>query len=178
MTRALVLNASYEPLGVIPMRRAVWLVLDEKADIVSAREGEAIRSEQLTLDAPSVIRLRHYIKIPFSHGPGRPTIAGLVARDGKMCAYCAKRPVESIDHVIPRSRNGEHTWLNTVGACTPCNGRKADRTPAEAGMQLKVTPTVPPGGRWLIFALADLDPAWDDYFKVPTTKAALAALVT
>jgi ribosomal protein L37E len=75
----------------------------------------------------------------------------LYARDAFMCAYCGirhldKRAVEeylTIDHVMPRSRGGDHTWTNTVTSCSACNHGKADRTPEEAGMQLLYVPYAP-----------------------------------
>jgi 5-methylcytosine-specific restriction endonuclease McrA len=161
MSRTLVLNASYEVLGLVSVRRAVVLVLDEKADVVTAREGAPIRSAALVLEAPSVIRLRRYVKVPYRRGPGRPTLRALIARDGAACAYCAKRAATSIDHIVPRSRGGAHTWENTCAACRPCNSRKADRTPAEAHMTLRVTPIRPPGGAWLVVGIAEADPAWN-----------------
>lgn len=173
MTRALVLNASYEPLAVIPLKRAVILVLDEKAEIVSARDGEMFRSASVAVDVPTVIRLRRFVKVPYHRGPGRPTLRGLIARDGRDCAYCTKRVATTIDHVHPRSRGGQHTWENTVGACEKCNHRKADRTPREAGMTLRVTPHRPAGTNWLIFAVADIDPSWVEW--VPSGAAPAVA---
>jgi len=163
MSRTLVLNASYEVLGLVSVRRAVVLVLNEKADVVTAREGAPVRSATLWLETPSVIRLRRFVKVPYRRGPGRPTLRALVARDGSACAYCTKRPATSIDHIVPRSRGGEHTWENTCAACSPCNSRKADRTPAEARMTLRVTPNRPPGGAWLVVGIAEADPAWIEW---------------
>jgi 5-methylcytosine-specific restriction endonuclease McrA len=172
MTRALVLNASYEVLGVVSIRRAVILVLDEKADVVSARDGEQYRSASRAVDCPSVIRLRRFVKVPYRRHAGRPTLRGLVARDGPDCAYCARRRADSIDHVLPTSRGGRHEWDNTVAACTRCNGRKADRTPAEAGLSLRVTPTRPRASAWLVIGLVEPDPAWLEWIGDPTVSLA------
>ena len=46
MGRALVLNATYEPLCVVPARRAVVLVLADKAEVLHD-DGEAMHSEHL-----------------------------------------------------------------------------------------------------------------------------------
>jgi len=72
--------------------------------------------------------------------------AVLYARDFHICAYCAEEFNDSrltIDHVIPRSRGGKNTWMNTVSACKPCNVKKADRTPEEAKMHLIYVPYAP-----------------------------------
>jgi len=163
MSRTLVLNASYEVLGLVSVRRAVVLVLNEKADVVTAREGAPVRSATVCLDTPAVIRLRRFVKVPYRRGPGRPSLRALIARDGSACAYCTTRTATSIDHIVPRSRGGEHTWENTCAACRPCNSRKADRTPAEARMTLHVTPIRPPGGAWLVVGIAEADPAWSEW---------------
>jgi 5-methylcytosine-specific restriction endonuclease McrA len=68
--------------------------------------------------------------------------AGVLARDQRRCAYCLGRAT-TVDHVLPRSRGGRNTWLNTVAACEECNGRKGNRIPAEAGMRMRVEPSVP-----------------------------------
>ena len=124
MVRALVLNASYEPLCVVSTRRALMLVLDEKAELLHATDGQ-FRSARATVPEPSVVRLAHFIKVPY-----RARIAlnrrAVFARDGHRCQYCGK-PAENIDHVVPRSRGGTHSWDNVVAACRPCNTRKEDR---------------------------------------------------
>jgi 5-methylcytosine-specific restriction endonuclease McrA len=77
----------------------------------------------------------------FSRGPAWSR-AGVLQRDGRTCAYCG-RTATTIDHVLPRSRGGANSWLNTVAACGSCNHRKGDRTPAEARMPLRLKPTAP-----------------------------------
>lgn len=72
--------------------------------------------------------------------------ARLLRRDRMTCAYCGQRFAErdlSCDHIVPQARGGRWTWMNLVTACGPCNGRKADRTPEEAGMRLVYLPYVP-----------------------------------
>src|ERR687890_185054 len=126
MGSALVLNATYEPLGVVSARRAVVLVLGEKADLLHA-SGDEVHSERLTVPVPSVIRLRYVVKVPFVRRAALNRRA-VFARDGSRCQYCTA-PAESIDHVVPRSRGGEHVWENVVAACRPCNTAKRARSP-------------------------------------------------
>ncbi|MFM8826562.1 MAG: HNH endonuclease, partial [Actinomycetota bacterium] len=129
MRSALVLNATFEPLSVVPARRAACLVLADRAELI-ADDGTELRSSQLVLPSPSVVRLRHMVKAPFHR---RTTLSrrALFARDEYRCQYCGGF-ADSIDHIVPRSRGGRHEWENVAAACRPCNLRKRDRTPAEA----------------------------------------------
>jgi 5-methylcytosine-specific restriction endonuclease McrA len=163
MRQVLLLNATYEPLTTLPLRRAICLVLREKAEIVHHdATGACLRSATMSIEVPSVIRLRRYVRIPFrSRVP--LTRAALMRRDNFRCAYCGSR-AETIDHVIPRSRGGKHVWENCVASCMPCNHRKADRLLEELGWTLRVTPVVPRGAHWrLIGAMHDGDPLWAPY---------------
>lgn len=156
--RVLVLNASDEPLAVTGLRRAVGLVLAGKADVVAAREK--LHSVTREIDLPLVVRLRSYVHVPHRRVAKGPSLAGLKARDGEWCAYCTKRPASTIDHVVPRSRGGEHLWENTVACCAKCNNRKGAKTPHEAGLRLGVTPKRPSSQLWLSIALSGFDEAW------------------
>ena len=142
MRRALVLNATYEPLSVVSARRAVCLVLAEKAEVLHDDEAP-MRSAHLELRTPLVIRLRYMVKVPYHR---RTTLSrrAVFARDAHRCQYCGGH-ADSIDHVVPRSRGGEHVWENVAAACRPCNLRKRDRTPEEAGMRLMRSPRPPAG---------------------------------
>lgn len=161
MQRTLVLNATYEPLGVIPLRRAVILVFREKAELVEAHEGMTVRSAKLELPVPAVIRLTRYIRVPYrSSAPlSRKTV---LFRDQQKCGYCGKRAT-TIDHILPRSRGGKHIWENLVAACQKCNEKKADRTPEEANMRLLVDPHIPAGTTALIVAVGVLEKPWKQY---------------
>jgi hypothetical protein len=158
--RALVLNASYEPLGVVAVRRAVVLVLGEKAEVVE-HNGAMFRSEHLFLEAPSVIKLRHYVRVPrrVTVAPNRKAV---FLRDAHTCQYCG-RPAENVDHVIPRSRGGTHTWDNVVAACRRCNGRKENRYFHEVGLKLARPPKQPPPGFWLHMLVGRAEPEWQAY---------------
>jgi len=161
MERALVLNASHEPLGTVSPRRAAVLVLEDKAVALEAG-STVLHSPSTTLRCPSVIRLRSFVHVPYRRLVAAPTLSGLVARDGRICAYCTTRRAATIDHVVPRSKGGPTTWENTVAACGVCNARKADRTPHEAGMRLAVTPHVPRSRVWLHVA-TNWSPTWEPY---------------
>jgi 5-methylcytosine-specific restriction endonuclease McrA len=140
----LVLNATFEPLNVVSLRRAVVLLLKEKAEVIEAARAK-IRSERLALETPLVIRLVYYVRVP--HRLLMPLARRTVlARDQYRCQYCGSEPPKgqlTLDHVLPRSRGGEHTWENVVAACIPCNQRKGDRTLQEAGMTLLSEPSRP-----------------------------------
>jgi len=161
MSRALVLNATYEPLSVVPTRRAVVLVLRERADVV-ASNGKVWHSERLRLSSPSVIRLRHFVKIPYSQRVplNRKTV---FHRDAFACQYCG-RQAENLDHVVPKSRGGGHTWENVVACCRRCNTKKGGRTPREAGVSLIRRPVAPRQRSWVLVASGTRpDPAWEPY---------------
>lgn len=161
MRSALVLNASYEPLSVVSARRAVVLVLGGKATVLAARE-EKWRSEAMAVEVPSVVRLTRYVRVPYQRTVP-VTRRAVFGRDGHRCQYCGAA-AESIDHVLPRSRGGEHTWDNVVACCRRCNLRKGDRLPSEVGLTLRSRPQAPLRYGW-IFASAgySLDETWRPY---------------
>ena len=139
--RTLVLNAGFEPLAVVSFKRALVLVLSGKATMLAQDEEHPILGNGGAWGRPSVILLTRYVRIP--HARRVPVSRrGVLRRDGGRCAYCA-RNATTIDHVLPQSRGGGSTWLNTVAACAHCNHRKANRTPHEAGMRLHLTPYAP-----------------------------------
>jgi len=164
MSHVLVLNATYEPLNVVSVRRAVLLLLKEKAEVVEAADAW-LRSEQMALPVPLVIRLVYYVRIPrrFSLPVSRRTV---LARDHYTCQYCRTRLGKAhltLDHVLPRSRGGETIWENVVTACGPCNRRKGNRTPEEAAMPLLRQPRRP---RYLALTLLEGSGApevWNKY---------------
>lgn len=157
---ALVLNATYEPLCVVPVRRAVVLVISAKAVAVEHGEG-ALHSARHSLPVPVVVRLTRFVRIPY-RAQVPLTRTAVFARDGGRCGYCGA-PATSIDHVVPRSRGGAHSWENVVAACARCNHRKADRSVAELGWRLRVTPRTPVGVAWRILGHRAADPRWAAY---------------
>lgn len=164
-SRVLLLNATFEPLAVVTARRAVVLMLTGKAECVEVTLDAAFHSESLTVPAPSVMRLSRYVRVPYRRAVPM-TRAGVLRRDGRRCAYCAKR-ADTIDHVVPRSRGGPHSWENCVAACRSCNSRKADRLLDELGWSLAAPPRAPnrAAGGVLVLAVEPL-PAWEPWLGV------------
>jgi len=133
----LVLNASYEPLQRVSLRHAIKMLVREVA-VVEEEAGGTFGP----FPVPKVLRLVRYVVTRWLHRRSQLcTKTAIKARD-KVCAYCGGH-AETVDHVIPRSRGGTLTWDNAVAACQRCNHRKADRTPEEAGMVLRVVPARP-----------------------------------
>ena len=161
--RVLLLNSTYEPLTALPMRRAVVMLMCGKADVVHDDPvGPVIHSATRTIVVPTVIRLRTYVRVPF-RARVPMTRAALMHRDRFRCAYCGAK-ADTVDHVIPRSRGGDHSWENCVAACSGCNHRKADRLLSELGWALHTTPLPPKGQHWrLLSSVKELDPAWVRY---------------
>jgi 5-methylcytosine-specific restriction endonuclease McrA len=160
----LVLNANYEPIHVCDLRRALGLLLTEKAILVVNGRGD-LRSVNLTLPIPSVIRLQHMVHRP------RPrlklTRREVFRRDNYACQYCGRHVIDlTIDHVIPRHSDGRHTWDNVVTACASCNHRKGGRTLEESGLRLLRLPAEPPNSIQYIFSRhVDGNEEWNDYLS-------------
>jgi 5-methylcytosine-specific restriction endonuclease McrA len=144
LRRVLVLNATYEPLSVVPMPRAIHLLLSEKAEVIES-DGLVIHSQSMSFSAPVVIRLQYYVHIP--HNLPMPlSRRAILLRDSFTCQYCGTQPGRehlTIDHILPRSRGGRTDWENTVAACGACNRKKGNRTPEEAHMPLLRQPVRP-----------------------------------
>lgn len=147
----MLLNASTEPLTFVSVKRAMVLVLKEKAEIVEHHVEKRIRSEKREFPYPVVIRLLTYVEIP-RRFRGMVTNTLLFARDHYTCQYCGrhrselkKRKGEKLtrEHVKPISRGGTDKWDNVTTACSTCNHKKANRLPFEASMYPKSTPFEP-----------------------------------
>jgi 5-methylcytosine-specific restriction endonuclease McrA len=161
--RALILNATYEPLSIVSARRAIVLVLRQKA-VVLEETGTTWRSERSAFPLPSVIRLNTFVKVPYARRVALNR-RSVFTRDDNACQYCGIG-AENIDHVIPKSRGGPHTWENVVAACRRCNLRKGNRTPLEAGMPLQSTPEAPRRHGWVFVNLnAPPHPSWKPYLR-------------
>ncbi len=175
-TTALLLNADYRPIRVIPWVRALCLLLDGKADLVQRYHGRVLRSPSTALPWPAVVRLRRYVKV---RTRARFSRQNVLARDGYRCCYCGVRPRRgdrpdlkelTLDHVVPRAQAVRGrvrlpwcgdivpvtSWRNIATACRDCNLVKADRTPAQAGMRLREIPK----------ALGALDSFWISIVRV------------
>ena len=137
--RVLVLNATYEPINVCTVRRAVVLLLKEKAELLERGRWE-LHSESSTLARPVVIRLVSYVNVPRDAHRRKITRRAVFARDSWTCQYCGSRSNLTVDHVIPRSKGGSSSWENIVASCAPCNRRKGDRLPRQAGMHPRARP--------------------------------------
>ncbi|WP_320663758.1 HNH endonuclease [Prochlorococcus sp. MIT 1223] len=139
MVQVLVLNASYEPLNITTWRRATVLMLKGKAESLEENPDLKIRPDK---NIPTVIRLRHFIKVPYRDIP--LTRKNILYRDNNCCQYCGYKGLKlSIDHILPKSRGGPDTWENVTTACLTCNIIKGNRTPEEANMILKQKPYKP-----------------------------------
>ena len=160
MRSALVLNATFEPLSVVSSRRAACLVIADKADIVED-DGTVFHAARLSIPSPSIIRLRYVAKAPYSRRMALSRRA-IFARDDHRCQYCGG-VADSIDHIMPRSRGGEHTWDNVAAACRRCNLSKRDRSPDEAGMRLARPAHAPREMTWISVAVPRVPDAWKPY---------------
>jgi 5-methylcytosine-specific restriction endonuclease McrA len=136
----LVLNATFEPINVTAVRRALVLMLKGVAQAEETNHHE-VHSTSRAVQVPSVIRLLSYRHIPQqSRALSRKNI---LLRDRNTCQFCGKALPASeltLDHVLPRSRGGRSSWENLVACCYTCNNRKGDRTPEEAGIKLQRRP--------------------------------------
>ena len=166
--RVLILNASYEPLHVCSVKRAITLLMQEVAERVL--DGDRVlRTPTLVVPVPSVIRLRRYVRRPH-----RQRVAfnrkNVFRRDDHSCQYCGAHGHDlTLDHVLPRSRGGPTTWENVVACCRRCNASKRDRTPEEARMALRRRPRAPAFMFTSAYGvLPDVDPAWEAY--LPTGR--------
>jgi 5-methylcytosine-specific restriction endonuclease McrA len=138
----LVLNANFAPINVCTIRRAVGLMLVQKATLVLNGRGE-IHTSQDVFPCPSIIRLHHMIHRPRPHIT--LTRREILRRDNFTCQYCGKHTLDlTVDHIVPRHLGGQHTWENVVAACPSCNHRKGGRPLTGSHMQLHRIPKEPP----------------------------------
>lgn len=150
MEPSLLLNATYEPIKIISWKKAITLVFLGKAEMLE-RQTQEVRSARESFAAPSVLRLLRRVRVP--RKPVQFSRANVYRRDSFVCQYCQNKFSPSrltFDHVMPRSRGGETSWVNIVTSCQECNRIKGDRTPSEAGMPLLKAPKEP---RWAPFVL-------------------------
>jgi 5-methylcytosine-specific restriction endonuclease McrA len=173
LTHVLLLNASYEPLRLVTVQRAVNLMLSGR---VRAVEGVAarLRTPCTVFEVPAVLSLKYYVNVP-RRGVAYSRRA-VLRRDGWTCVYCGAQPGDqrrgrtlvkadfTVDHVVSRSRGGRSVWTNTACACYSCNQRKADRTPHEVGMALRFEPRLP-RTNYLVFG-GEMPRAWRKYVEV------------
>jgi 5-methylcytosine-specific restriction endonuclease McrA len=159
--RTLVLNAGYEPLAVVSFKRAIVLVMNEKATIVAADGEHPVYGSSGAWERPSVIILRRYVRVP--SGRSVPVSRrGVLRRDSNRCGYCGAS-ANTIDHILPRSRGGKDSWENLVACCLKCNNLKGDKTPDEMRWSLRATPKPPHGVAWLVRGIEREMPSWEEY---------------
>ncbi|GAC1323614.1 MAG: HNH endonuclease [Thermoleophilaceae bacterium] len=159
----MVLNASYEPINVCTVRRAAVLVLKDRAEILEQAEW-ALHAENLTLARPAVIRLVTYVRVPRDAHSRKITRRAIFARDRWACQYCgAGHGSLTIDHVIPRSKGGGSSWDNIVTCCAPCNRRKGDSLPRQAGMHPRQKPAPPSATIFVHVAVTKVPEVWQQY---------------
>jgi 5-methylcytosine-specific restriction endonuclease McrA len=157
----LVLNQNYIPISICSAKKAVILILLEKAQMVERYKNE-IHSIKIKIPYPSVIRLNRYVRKPFQKvALSRKNI---FKRDKNHCQYCGKNhQAMTIDHLIPKSAGGKDTWENLVCACIRCNSKKGDRSPEQAGMKLLRKPKKPSHLFYLQHLAGKAHNTWNDY---------------
>lgn len=166
--KVLVLNASYQPEGVIDMVRAFLLVWKGAAQAVEIDATRQLRTQHCAFDVPSVIRLVHYVDIRKRRRESGKQRFRIFVRDGFRCQYCCKRftpTALTLDHITPRSQNGSDDPENLAASCIPCNQRKGNRTPDEARMPLLATPSALRYGldKAMLRHYAETRPEWKPY---------------
>ena len=159
----LVLNSTYEPINVCSLHRAIVLLLKGKAEIIETAAA-VLRSERTSLEAPAVVRLLHYVRLPHADCR-RVSRRAILARDGFRCQYCGSTRHLTIDHIIPRSRGGASSWENVVTSCAPCNVRKGSCLPSEVGMSPSRKPRPPVPGDFVLAAQRAIPDAWLPYLE-------------
>jgi 5-methylcytosine-specific restriction endonuclease McrA len=134
---------------MVPLKRALRLVIDGKAEIVEADHDRVVKSERLAIPRPAVIRLTRFVHVP-RRFRRHVTNTFLFARDHYRCQYCGRHMTEfkgrealTRDHLVPLSRGGTNDWTNVITACSPCNTRKGSRMPEEIGMHPLSHPVEP-----------------------------------
>jgi 5-methylcytosine-specific restriction endonuclease McrA len=161
----LVLNATYEPINVCTVRRAVVLLLKEKAEVIEHGDWE-LRSATRSVTRPVVIRLVSYVRVPRDTHRRKITRRAVFARDDWTCQYCGARSNLTVDHVIPRSKGGASSWDNIVASCAPCNLRKGNALPRQAGMRLQRQPKTPSPHVFIHVASPTIPAVWLQYLAV------------
>ena len=158
----LVLNATFEPINVCTVRRAVVLLLKDKAEIIEHASWE-LHSATTAISRPVVIRLVTYVRIPRDAHRRKITRRAVFARDDWTCQYCGSRSNLTVDHVVPRSKGGASSWDNIVASCAPCNRRKGNSLPRQVGMKLLKQPRTPSPHVFIQVASPTIPVAWQQY---------------
>ena len=159
--RTLILNSTFQPLSVASAKRSISLLLAKKINVIKESKYE-IRSENKIIKIPKVALLTYYVKAPYSRRVALNR-SNIFIRDFYTCQYCGNN-AESIDHVIPKSKGGEHEWSNVVACCKKCNLTKADKLLNQSILKLKKFPIKPEGNFWIKTIIgSNPDPEWNEY---------------
>ena len=149
-SRCILLNASYEVHDIIPLKKALYLVFDDKAVVIEEHPEAVLRSVKLTIKVPTIVALTKYVKSTKIHRKAALNAANLFTRDDWTCQYCGRhesqfRKSEKLtrDHVFPEHKGGDASWENLVAACSTCNGKKANHLLEHTGMMLRKIPRPP-----------------------------------
>jgi len=160
-SRVLVLNQDFSPLMVCSVQRAFVLVYLNKSEMIRPANGHKLHSVTMSFPMPSVIRLHRYVQAPYKGVT--LTRQNIFKRDNFECQYCGTRKDLTLDHVVPSSKGGQHTWINLVTACKRCNARKGDFTPEEAEMLLNKRPLKPTYALFLKELSGHYGDEWDEF---------------
>lgn len=163
--QTLVLNQGYQPVDIVPWHDAITALFLGKVEVIEEYDRE-VRSTYLVIKVPAVVRLLK--KIRHRSKPVKFSRVNIYGRDDYRCQYCGVRQAMhelTYDHVVPRSRGGKTNWENIVTACSPCNEKKANRTPEQAGMRLKKRPVQPVDVPTVLIQVSreSAPAAWRDY---------------
>ncbi len=162
----MVLNATYEPLNICTAKRAIVLMFKQKAEALET-SGRFFHSAANSHPLPDVIKLNYFVKVPRAE-MRKVSRRAVLARDNHSCQYCGSRAHLTIDHVVPKSRGGATTWDNIVTSCAPCNARKGDRLPREAGMHPRTNPRPPAPFAFIQLAVLEIRRSWRRYLGYAT----------
>jgi len=160
-SRVLVLNQDFSPLQVCSVQRGFLLVYLNKSEMIRPANGYKLHSITRSFPMPSVIRLHRYVHAPYKGVT--LTRQNIFKRDNSECQYCGTRKDLTLDHVIPSSKGGQHTWINLVTACKRCNAKKGDFAPVEAGMALRKRPLKPTYALFLKELSGHHGNEWDEF---------------
>lgn len=139
-----VFSQNYLPISRVNIKRAIVLLLTGKAEPLSMMNVPVwkVRSPSQVIEVPEHIRLTIKGKERAWRVPP-VTRREVLRRDHHTCQYCGSTHNLTLDHVVPLSKGGSHSWDNVVTACERCNQRKGNRTPEEANMPLRSKPRAP-----------------------------------
>jgi len=157
----LVLNQNYQPLNICTGRRAIMLLIRGKAELLI--QGKAmVRTISRSQNCPSVIRILYMVKRPVMRY--RLSRTAIFHRDSFTCQYCGiKTPDLTIDHIIPRSKGGSHSWENVVTSCGLCNHKKAGLTPKQARLRMPPKPAAPRPNPYYLFVHQNIQEEWKPF---------------